>query len=112
VFRRAVESRGLVISALSQHGNPVHPDRKTAEVAHETWRKTLQLAEQLEVSVVNAFSGCPGDSEGSRLPNWVTCPWPSDFLEILERQWSERVVPYWMEEAKRMKEQKPQMWWA
>src|SRR3989442_1616938 len=59
-FRRAVESRGLVISALSQHGNPLHPDQKAAHAAHETWRKTLQLAEQLEVPVVNAFSGCPG----------------------------------------------------
>jgi sugar phosphate isomerase/epimerase len=98
-FRRAVEQRGLIISALSQHGNPLHPDVETARAAHETWRKTLRLAQELEVPVVNAFSGCPGDSEGSRFPNWVTCPWPPDFLEVLEWQWSEKVVPYWSREA-------------
>jgi sugar phosphate isomerase/epimerase len=98
-FRRAVEERGLVISALSQHGNPVHPDAVAAAAAHETWRKTLRLAEALEVPVVNAFSGCPGDGEASRFPNWVTCPWPPDFLDLLEWQWSEKVVPYWSREA-------------
>jgi sugar phosphate isomerase/epimerase len=89
----------MIISALSQHGNPLHPQREIAERAHETWRATVQLAERLEVPVVNAFSGCPGDSDGSRYPNWVTCPWPDDFLEILEWQWNEKVVPYWSAEA-------------
>ncbi len=98
-FRKAVDGRGMIISALSQHGNPLHPQREIAERAHETWRMTVRLAEQLEVPVVNAFSGCPGDSEGSRYPNWVTCPWPDDFLEILEWQWDEKVVPYWSAEA-------------
>ena len=28
-----------------------------------------------------------------------TCPWPPDFLETLEWQWSERVAPYWSEAA-------------
>ena len=41
------------------------------------------------------FSGCPGDSETSRYPNWVTCPWPDDFLKILDWQWNEKVIPYW-----------------
>ncbi len=98
-FRKAVESRGMIISALSQHGNPLHPQDDAAQRAHETWRKTVRLAERLEVPVVNAFSGCPGDSEVSRYPNWVTCPWPDDFLEILEWQWNEKVIPYWSTEA-------------
>ncbi|HXV99795.1 MAG TPA: sugar phosphate isomerase/epimerase, partial [Anaerolineae bacterium] len=33
-------------------------------------------------------------------PNWVTCPWPPDFLRILEWQWNEKVIPYWQEEAR------------
>jgi len=98
-FRKSIESRGMIISALSQHGNPLHPQPEIAAAAHQTWRKTVQLAEQLEVPVVNAFSGCPGDSEGSRFPNWVTCPWPDDFLQILDWQWNEKVVPYWSAEA-------------
>ena len=38
-FRRAVERRGLEISALSQQGNPLHPDPAVAGAAHETWRR-------------------------------------------------------------------------
>jgi sugar phosphate isomerase/epimerase len=98
-FRKTVESRGMIISALSQHGNPLHPQDELAKHAHDTWRKTVQLAEALEVPVVNAFSGCPGDDEGARYPNWVTCPWPDDFLEILDWQWNEKVIPYWSAEA-------------
>ena len=103
-FRDAVASRGLVISGLSQHGNPLHPDADAARLAHETWRKTLRLAEELEVPVVAGFSGCPGDHDGARYPNWVTAPWPPEFLEILDWQWTERVIPYWTEEARAARE--------
>jgi len=44
-LRRAIESRGMVISALSQHANPLHPDETVARTAHETWRKTAQRYE-------------------------------------------------------------------
>ncbi|HEY5986858.1 MAG TPA: sugar phosphate isomerase/epimerase [Streptosporangiaceae bacterium] len=98
-FRKAVEKRDLFISGLSQHGNPLHPDTQIARQAHETWRATVQLAEMLEVPVVNAFSGCPGDQNGARYPNWVTCSWPDDYARVLEWQWSEKVIPYWTEEA-------------
>jgi sugar phosphate isomerase/epimerase len=98
-FKDAVTSRGLMISALSQHGNPLHPDAGYARAAHETWRATVRLAELLEIPVVCAFSGCPGDHDGARYPNWVTCPWPDDYLKILEWQWTEKVIPYWTEEA-------------
>jgi len=95
----AIERRGLVLSALSQHGNPLHPDQDIARAAHETWRKTVLLAEQLGVRHVIAFSGCPGDDDGARFPNWVTCAWPDDFARVREWQWSERVLPYWSAEA-------------
>jgi sugar phosphate isomerase/epimerase len=98
-LRSAVESRGMIISALSQHGNPLHPDRAIATAAHETWQKTVRLASLLEVPVVNAFSGCPGSSDGSSQPNWVTCWWPTEYSEVLEWQWSEKVVPYWQAEG-------------
>jgi sugar phosphate isomerase/epimerase len=96
-FRRAVEERGMIISALSQHGNPVHPDPAFRERDRKVWDQTVRLAEVLEVPVVVAFSGCPGDHAGARHPNWVTCPWPDDFLEVLEWQWNEVVIPYWGE---------------
>ena len=98
-LKSKVEARGLFISALSQHGNPLHPDQGVARAAHDTWRQTVELAELLEVPVVNAFSGCPGDHPGARYPNWVTCPWPDDFSKILDWQWNQCVIPYWREEA-------------
>jgi sugar phosphate isomerase/epimerase len=103
-LRRSVEERGLIVSALSQHGNPLHPQQELAREAHDVWRSTLELAEELEVPVINAFPGLPGDHAGARFPNWVTCPWPPDFLEVLEWQWNERIIPYWLEEATRARE--------
>jgi sugar phosphate isomerase/epimerase len=97
-LRRAVEDRGLEISALSCHGNPLHPNREVAGAHHAVWRRTLELAEVLEVDVVNTFSGCPGDGPDARAPNWVTCPWPPEFAEVLEWQWNESLIPYWTRE--------------
>jgi sugar phosphate isomerase/epimerase len=98
-FRRAVEGRGLKISALSQQGNPLHPDPAIAAAAHATWRATVRLAAKLGVSVVNAFSGCPGDHDRALRPNWVTCSWPTDYPDTLAWQWERRVIPYWTAEA-------------
>ena len=99
-FLKAVESRGLIISALSCHGNPLHPDKAFAKANHGVYRKTVELAQMLEVKRVVTFSGCPGDSPNAKYPNWVTCPWPLDFSKILKWQWDEVVIPYWREEAK------------
>ena len=104
-LKEDVDSRGLVISALSCHGNPLHPDEATASGAHETWRSTARLANALEVPVVNCFSGCPGDHPGARYPNWVTCAWPDDYTAILDWQWNERIIPYWQREAEFAREQ-------
>lgn len=99
-FLGAIEERGLTISALSCHGNPLHPDESFARASHETWRKTARLAVELGVDVVVCFSGCPGDGPTATRPNWVTCAWPPDYVELLEWQWNERAVPYWTEEAR------------
>ena len=45
------------------------------------------------------FSGCPGESEHSLHPSWITCSWPTEFPETLDWQWEERVLPYWAEAA-------------
>jgi sugar phosphate isomerase/epimerase len=95
----AVEERGLVISSLSCHGNPLHPDKAFALESHETWRKTARLAVELGVDVVTTFSGCPGDGPDARAPNWVTCAWPPEYGETLEWQWNEVAIPYWSDEV-------------
>ncbi|OMP66764.1 sugar phosphate isomerase/epimerase family protein [Domibacillus epiphyticus] len=99
-FQRAIESRGMTVSGLSCHGNPLHPNKQFASKSHEVWRKTVQLAERLEIPVVNGFSGCPGDHSAAKFPNWVTCSWPPEYVEVLDWQWNEVVIPYWKEEVK------------
>ncbi len=101
---KMVKSRSLEISALSCHGNPLHPDSKIAKAHHDTWRKTVQLAKKLGVKRVINFSGCPGDGPKATKPNWVTCAWPPDYEEIVKWQWEECVIPYWKEEGKFAKE--------
>lgn len=96
-FREAIESRGLMISALSCHGNPLHPNRSLATDDDNVFRSTVRLAAKLEVPIVNLFSGCPGDSDNAKYPNWITCPWPPDFSDMLKWQWEEKVIPYWQE---------------
>ena len=98
-FRAMLSDHGISISALSCHGNPLHPDKNRAQAAQKVSRETILLAEELSVPVVVDFSGCPGGSAQSTAPNWVTCPWPPDYLEILDWQWNEVVTPYWTEHA-------------
>jgi len=99
-FKEKLDRYGFTISSLSCHGNPLHPNPEHARRDRETSRKTVLLAEKLGVPVVAEFSGCPGDSPQSKWPNWVTCPWPPDYLEILKWQWDDVVAPYWKERAK------------
>src|ERR1700675_4142682 len=95
----AVEERGLEISALSCHGKPLHPHEAFARESAESWRKAARPAVELDVGVVNCFSGCPGDGPDARAPNWVTCAWPPDYSETLGWQWNEVAIPYWRDEA-------------
>lgn len=94
-----VNKHGLQISALSAHGNMVHPDKAVAAKFEQDFVNAILLAEKLGVPVVNTFSGCPGGSPEDKTPNWVTCPWPEDFSRILEYQWNDVLIPYWQEKA-------------
>ncbi|MFO7661549.1 MAG: sugar phosphate isomerase/epimerase [Chloroflexota bacterium] len=94
-YMNAIASRGLILSALSIHNNPLHPDPEMAKQADNELRRTIELAELLGVPVVNGFSGLPAGAPGDRMPNWVTCPWPPEFLEMLDYQWNEVAIPYW-----------------
>lgn len=94
-FTEAFSSRDLVISALSCHGNPIHPDADRAAHDDAVFRDTVRLAGELGVGVVNLFSGCPGDGPNASQPNWVTCAWPPEFSEIVAWQWDDVVLPYW-----------------
>lgn len=94
-FKQLIEAKDVVISALSCHGNPIHPQKQVAKEFHDTLIKSIDLAQKLEVPVVNTFSGCPGDSEDAKYPNWPVAPWPPDYQEVLKWQWETKVIPYW-----------------
>ena len=98
-FKNTSEKHGLEIAALSTHGNAVHPDPAVAKQFHDDFVNTVLLAEKLGVKRVITFSGCPGGSPEDKTPNWVTCPWPDDFSEILKYQWDEVLIPYWKKTA-------------
>jgi sugar phosphate isomerase/epimerase len=99
-FKQRLDDQGIIISALSCHGNALHPNKAFAEKNADVSHKTVLLAEKLGVTRVIDFSGCPGDSEQSKYPNWVTTPWPPDYLDILKWQWDKKVIPYWKKHAK------------
>ena len=99
-FLNQIRDAGLTISSLSCHGNPLHPNKALAQEYDDAFHKSVRLAEMLKVQVVVTFSGCPGDSDQATCPNWITCPWPPEFLETLEWQWDKKVIPYWVEAGK------------
>ena len=99
-FVKTIQDSGLEISALSCHGNPIHPNKEMAKQFDDDMHDAVLMAEKLGIHQINCFSGCPGDCPESRRPNWVTCAWPSDYSEILEWQWNEVLIPYWKEAAR------------
>ncbi len=103
-FQKTIDKYGMEICALAAHGNPVHPDKKLAEQYDRDFKNAVLLAEKLGIDTIIGFSGCPGDHEGAKYPNWVTCPWPDDFLKILDWQWNEVLIPYWKKTAAFAKE--------
>ena len=94
------EDRGIRVATLSCHGNPVHPDVKHAQKDIDTFRKTVLLAEMLEVKVIVGFSGCPGGTPQDTQPNWITYRWPPEYAQMQDWQWKEKLIPYWKEAAK------------
>ena len=94
-FKDTFARSGLTISALSAHGNAVHPVPEIAKAYHEDFVNAVLLAEKLGVDRVVTFSGCPGGSPADRQPNWVTCAWPPEYQEIKKYQWEDVLLPYW-----------------
>ena len=91
-----LSAHGLRLSALNASAYPLHPLRGAAHA--ELTRKTLRLAALLGVDRVVTQSGAPGDAEGSRVPNWVSYPWPGDMLDTVRRQW-DQVIALWRDLA-------------
>lgn len=98
-MKKLLSENGMIISAFSVHGNPVHPNKAIADAFHKDFENAVLLAEAFGVDRVVTFSGCPGDHDGAKYPNWATCAWPEDFLEVLKYQWNDVLIPYWKKTA-------------
>ena len=97
---KTVEKAGLFISALSCHGNVLHPDAKIAGPHRQDFRDAVVLASKIGVERIITFAGCAGTSDKDANPSWITCPWPDYFTEALTWQWEEKLIPFWKEEVK------------
>jgi sugar phosphate isomerase/epimerase len=103
-LKELLQKYDLKFSAVACHGNPVHPNQEIAAKFHNEFVDAMKLAVELGVDTIIGFSGCPGDCKESQNPNWVTCAWPPEYLEILDWQWNEVLIPYWKETAALAKE--------
>ncbi len=90
----------MEISALSVHGNCVHPNKAMAESFEADFEAACVLAGQIGVDRIITFSGCPGSDPSAKNPSWVTCPWPNEYLDELDYQWNEVLIPYWKKAVK------------
>ncbi|WP_099222152.1 sugar phosphate isomerase/epimerase family protein [Listeria costaricensis] len=91
------KKRGITISALSCHDNPISPVKEEREAADEILRKTIKLASLLGVPVVNTFSGTAGNDDQATAPNWPVIPWPTVYSDMKTWQWENKLIPYWKE---------------
>lgn len=87
--------KGLSISALSAHNNPISPNPKEAAEADQLLRDTIKLASLMNVPVVNGFSGVSGGNETDTQVNWPVLPWPTEYSDNYEYQWEKKLIPYW-----------------
>jgi len=92
-FSDAITSRGLRIEALNASGNQLHP--KSGAQHDAVIRDTMRVAGELGVTKIVMMSGLPA-APGDSQPNWITACWPDEITPILEWQWTEVAIPYWL----------------
>ncbi len=96
-WHRTIRDAGFRLSALNVSGNPLHPDPAYAARHDAALRDTIRLAGLLGADRVVAMSGCPGAGPSDAAPHFPAGGWLPDLEAIADRQWTERVLPYWSE---------------
>lgn len=96
----ALSSRGLEVSALSIHGEPLSPDPEIADEYSRQFGQACELAEAIGVRRLTLLAGLPEGAPGDRIPCWTTTAFPPYVEEVRRWQWETRVVPYWTEHAR------------
>jgi len=95
------ESAGVQLDLLGATGpNVLHPVEERASDADEHLRATIELADELGVGTVSAFSGLPGGGPTDGTPNWIVAPIPpGEQAGQYAYQWEEVAIPYWRDLA-------------
>jgi sugar phosphate isomerase/epimerase len=86
---------GITLTGLNVNGNPLNPDPLVGPKHAEDLRRTIEVAALLGVKRVVTMSGLPGAHRGATAANWIVNPWDSQFLDVLDYQWTEVAVPFW-----------------
>jgi sugar phosphate isomerase/epimerase len=86
---------GISLTGLNVNGNPLNPDPEVGPKHAEDLRRAITVAGALGVKRVVAMSGLPAAHEGGRAASWVVNPWDSQYLDTLDYQWRQVVIPFW-----------------
>jgi sugar phosphate isomerase/epimerase len=89
------EQAGITLTGLNVNGNPLNPDPEVGPKHAADLRQAITLASLLGVKRVVAMSGSPAAHAGGRYPSWVVNPWDSQYLDVLDYQWTEVAIPFW-----------------
>lgn len=85
------EQAGITLTGLNVNGNPLNPDPEVGP-KHAA---DLHQASLLGVRRIVAMSGLPAAHQGGRSASWVVNPWDSQYLDTLDYQWHDVVIPFW-----------------
>ena len=100
-FKQKLDDNGFTISALSSHGNPLHPDPVVAKKYQDTSRKTVLLAEKLRRAGCDRFfpaaPAIPTKLKVSQLGDHALAD--RNISTLLAWQWEKKVTPYWKKHA-------------
>jgi len=94
-----IARHGLRLDALNAWGNPLHPDEDLARRHDEDLRNAIRLAVLLGADRVVAMAGCPAGAPGDGVPHFGAGGWLPYLEGVYQRQWTERIEPYWTELA-------------
>ena len=100
----AYSRHDLQISSFSCHGSPLMPDEQIAELYRFQFRQVCELMEKIGVRRMTLVAGLPEAAEGESSPAWITQqtqePNLSFWMNTLQWQWDQRLIPYWKEQGK------------
>ncbi len=91
----SVARHGLRLDALNAWGNPLHPDDGIARRHDEDLRNAIRLAPMLGADRVVAMAGCPAGAPGDLVPHFGAGGWLPYLADVYQRQWEQRIGPYW-----------------